>query len=135
MPTSPEELAEEGALLARYLLGRAVPPPPPEAIHRYVAGCGRLFVDPAAPEDSSLMTFVRRHPWSLSSLDAGCGLLYPRSLLRQKLILMLAILETIPGLADSFVAVPAPRLEVMLRLAATGGAASLKIAAGVLLLP
>ena len=119
-------------MLARYLLGRESPI---EAAQRYAAGCARLFVDPASPEDSSLMTFVRRHPWSLPPLDAACGLLHPRSLLRQKLILMLAILETIPGIADAFVAVPEPRLAVLLRLAATGFAASLKIAAGVVLLP
>ena len=132
MSISPADLHEEGALLARYLLGRE---PPPEAAQRSVGGCAQLFVDPASPEDSALMSFIRRHPWSLPSLDAACGLLRPRSLLRQKLILMLAILETIPGIAEAFVAMPAPRFVVLLRLAATGFVASLKIAAGVVLLP
>jgi hypothetical protein len=132
MSISSADLREEGALLARYLLGREAPP---EAAQRYVEGCAQLFVDPASPEDSSLMTFIRRHAWSLPCLDAACGLLHPRSLLRQKLILMLAILETIPGLAETFIARPAPRFAVLLRLAATGFVASLKIAAGVVLLP
>ena len=57
------------------------------------------------------------------------------SLLRQKLILMLAILETIPEVASDFLPVPRPRALVVGRLLTAGLVAGLKTAVGLLLLP
>jgi hypothetical protein len=122
----------EGAILGRYLLGREAPPP---ALQRYAEGCARLFVDPPSPDDAALVAFAVRHPWSLPCLDAAAGLLRPRSLLRQKLILMLAVLETLPECADDFLPAARPPADVLVRLALSGASAGLKIAAGLLILP
>src|SRR5262245_31079501 len=103
MPGS-REIFHEAAVLGRYLLGAE---PAEEALRRYADGCARLFGDPSSTEDRAIVTFACRHPWSLPSLDAACGLLRPRSLLRQKTILMLAVLETMPESAGVFL--PAPR--------------------------
>ena len=135
--SSPKEselhhLHHEAAALGRYLLGR---PAPAEALGRYVEGSLRLFEGSGSREDLAIVDFVRRHSWSLPPLDAACGLLRPQSLLRQKLILMLAILETIPEVASDFLPVPRPRALVVGRLLTAGLVAGLKTAVGLLLLP
>src|SRR5262245_29887404 len=117
MPGAVDDLRVEGAVLGRYLIGGE---PGPVAVDRYVDGWARLFLDPPSPEDRSLLAFVRRHPWSLPLLDAACGLVRPRSLLRQKLFLMLAILETIPGHSTGFLPGPRARSAALMRLALTG---------------
>lgn len=127
-----ERLRAEGAVLGRYLLGQE---PRSEAVARYVEGCARVLAEPFAREDVSLVAFACRHPWSLPCLDAACGLLRPQSLLRQKTILMLAILETMPEHASLFLPVPRPRAVVVLRLIAAGAASALKTAAGLAILP
>jgi hypothetical protein len=127
-----QNLHHEAAALGRYLLGR---PAPKEALRRYVEGSLRLFDGTASREDLAIVAFVRRHSWSLPPLDAACGLLRPRSLLRQKLILMLAILETVPEIASDFLPVARPRALVVVRLLAAGLVAGLKTAAGLLILP
>ena len=121
-------LAEEGALLARYLLrGREVAP---LSIERYVAACGKLFGDPASAEDLAVLELARRRPWTLPLLDAASGLAHPHALLRKKLFLMLAILETMPAHAETFIPRPRPRWRVILRLAAWGALGGLKATAG-----
>jgi len=137
-PPSPGHLdaREEGLLLARYLLGREAPDAAPMAAARYAEGCARLFAEPGAgAPDDALARFARRHHWSLPCLDAAAGLLTPRALLRQKLILMLAILETMPALADDFMPRPRPRWLLLLGLARAGAATALKTLAGMALLP
>ena len=128
-----QNLHHEASALGRYLLGR---PAPTEALTRYAEGSLRLFdATGSSPEDLAIVAFVRRHSWSLPPLDAACGLLRPRSLLRQKLILMLAILETMPEVASDFLPVPRPRALVVVRLVTAGFVAGLKTAAGLLILP
>ena len=126
-----DDLRLEGAALGRYLIGRE---PEPVALDRYADGCARLFIDPPSPEDRSLLAFVARRPWSLPLLDAACGLVRPRSLLRQKLFLMLAILETIPRHAPGFLPGPRARSAALMRLAVTGVAAVAETLAGLALL-
>src|SRR5215475_1584102 len=123
MSDAESDLEVEGSLLGRYLIGRD---PGPVAVRRYRDGCGRLFGEAATPEDGRLIGFVRRHPWSLPFLDAACGLTRPKSLLRQKLFLMLAVLETIPGHATEFLPAPRARASALLRLTGAGVAAALE---------
>lgn len=89
------ELTEEGALLARYLLGGAEPGP--EAIERYTQACEKLFSGHCEPGDLAVLRFARRRRWALPLLDAAAGVFEPHALLRKKLLLMLAILETMPA--------------------------------------
>src|SRR5262245_32217704 len=122
---------DEGLVLARYLLGREAPQVAPLAAARYAEGCARLFGQPrAGAPDDALIRFALRHPWSLPCLDAATGLVAPRALLRQKLILMLAILETMPALADDFLPRPRPRARLLAGLARAGAATTLKTLAG-----
>src|SRR5438093_10718892 len=82
-------LEAEAHLFARYLVGR---PPPAELVDRYRAANAAIFTEPVAREDAALVTFVRRHPWSVSLHDAASGVLRPGSRLRNKIVLMASIL-------------------------------------------
>lgn len=129
------DLRQEAAALSRYLAGDGVPA---SALALYEEGCRRLFAGAArAEDDPGLLAFGVRHPWSLPLLDAACGLLRPRCSLRQRLFLMLAVLETTPQLAGMFLPSEArrPRVRVAAGVAARGAGALLKAAAGALLLP
>lgn len=53
-------------------------------------------------QDKKIMTFVLKHPWTLGMIDAALAFTHPTSLLRSKLLLMLAILETMPEYAHLF---------------------------------
>ena len=130
-----DDLEREGALLARYLLGRGAAGSLDHVPVRYASACRRLFPEPAPPGDLALLRFVTRHPLTLPCLDAAAGLLLPRSMLRQKLILMLPILETAPELAGSFLPSAKPRFQVLAGLAGTGASVALKTLAGLALLP
>src|SRR5207247_5969494 len=84
-------LRKEGEAIARYLVGNA---PPAPVLERYVQAHKTLFRGAPFPSDRSLVMFIRRHPWALPYLDGALGLLHPHSLLRNKILLMLALLET-----------------------------------------
>src|SRR5207249_3660259 len=73
---------------------------------------------------------ARRHPWSVSLLDAASGLLRPGSLLRNKILLMAAILETSPAFADEFLPRDARPLGLLLALVAHGTVAVARAALG-----
>jgi hypothetical protein len=89
-------LREEARLFGRYLIGRD----PDEAIiERYCQANRVLF---ASDEDDAVLAFARSHPWSLAMLDAGAGLTGGDSVLRKKLLVMTAIVETTAQLVDRF---------------------------------
>jgi hypothetical protein len=94
------ELTEEGALLARYLLGGDEPGPEP--LERYARACEKLFSGPYEPGDLAVLRLARHHRWTLPLLDAAAGVFEPHALLRKKLLLMLAILETMPAHLEHF---------------------------------
>ena len=60
------------------------------------------MTSPARPREASVVGFVRRHPWSAAPLDAASGLLAPRGLLRAKVLIMAAVLETSREFAGEF---------------------------------
>src|ERR671925_638162 len=117
---SRELLRSEAAVFARYLLG-------PESIisndvlERYADGCETLFDASEAADDVAIVDFVRRHPWSLPCVDAAAALLSPQTLIRKKLLLLLAVLETTPAHVDSFTPVSRSRAGIGLRLFWWGG--------------
>ncbi len=81
------------------------------------------------------LTFVRRHRWALPFVDAATAVVRPRSQVRQRLLLMAALLETSPQHAEFFLAPPPPRLALLLGLGARAFSSAAKLLAGALLLP
>ena len=114
---SDQALAAEAHAFGRYLVGR---PPPAELVARYRDASRVLFTAPVTPAEAAVVGFVRRHPWSVSLLDAATGLLRPASLLRSKILVMAAILETSPEFADDFLFRPVHPLVLALRVAGLG---------------
>jgi hypothetical protein len=95
-----------------------------------------LFPEPPAPADAALVRFACERPWSVPFLDAAAGLLAPSSRLRAKILVMAAILETTPALADEFLPQSdVPLGTLALRLVAAGLAAAGYALGGVALLP
>jgi hypothetical protein len=123
------ELVDEGRLLGRYLLRAA---PDDAALERYARACPLALGDDAPAEDRAMLRFVIRHPWSLPWLDAVCALRRPQALLRKKLFLMLAILETLPVHAATFSARPSSVFRVVMRLVWLGTLSVLLVFGGFL---
>jgi hypothetical protein len=130
--TNESSLADEARLFARHLVRRD-----PEAalVARYGEACARLF--PAAPDatDGALLAFVRAHPWSLGPLDAALALLRPASLLRARLLVMAAILETTPVHAADFLPRPTKLRPLAWRLLVLGVVAVAQVLVGAALYP
>ena len=121
-------IAAEARLLARYLLSVEADA---DIRRRYAHATRSLFGD-AIDDD---VAFVRRHPWSLSLIDAATALIRPRSQVRQRVFVMAALLDTSPRYADLFLAPPPPPVRLVLGMAMRGLSSSAKLVAGSLLLP
>ena len=133
-PERRDELLHEARLFSRYLLGGGVTVSE-EAALRYARADERLFADDEDARETAVVTFCRRHPWATGPLEAASGLLRPESLLRRKLLVMTAVLETSPEHAEAFLPARASLPALVGRLGALGAAATLKAALGTLLLP
>jgi hypothetical protein len=126
-------LREEAVRFGRYLIGA---PPSAELVDRYArahAHVGGLRESPT-PGDEAVLAFLRAHPWSLPLLDGGTALVGGAPLLRRKLLVMTAILETTPEHAEATLpaeGVSLPRLA--LRLGRAGVTAAVKLGAGAVL--
>jgi hypothetical protein len=125
-------LAAEARLFGRYLLGND---PPPPLVERYGEAIPALFPEPPGGADAALLGFVSRHPWSLAPLDAALGLLRPGALLRRRLVVMMAVLETDPIFVDRFESLHPGPAQAVARLAWIGTLAGIKFVAGLLLYP
>lgn len=118
MPLEEARAAEqEAAIFTRYLVGR---PPPPVLVARYVEGNATLFAAVTDVREDAVVAFVRRHPWSVGLLDAAAGLVRPSGLLRGKILLMGAILETAPEFADEFLPRAVRPLALLARVVGHG---------------
>jgi hypothetical protein len=124
-------LETEARVFGRYLVGEV---PTQELVERYAAANRRL-AHSIGSEDAAVVAFARRHPWSVGFLDAAAALLRPDGLLRSKILMMAAILETTPRFAEEFLPRPVPRLVLLVRGAAIGLVAVTKAALGLLLHP
>jgi hypothetical protein len=125
-------LTVEARAFGGYLLGSD---PPEESIRRYAEANRTLFPDPPDGPDATLVAFVLRHPWSLGPLESAAGLLRPRSRLRRKLVVMLAILETDPTFSDRFEAHCPGRPRAVLQLPWLAVRSGAKLLAGIPLYP
>ena len=107
----------EARAFGRYLVGAE---PPQELIERYRVATARLFPDAADPCDEALVDFAARHAWSVAPLDAAAALVRRDSRLREKLLVMAAVLETTPRFADDFLPRACGRLALLGRLTGIG---------------
>ncbi len=130
MNESARRLHREFRVYARYLIGVR---PPWELAARYTEANRVLFADEPAP--SPLVQFVHLRPWSLPYIDAACGLLKPDDMLRRKLLLAAAILETTPEYAGKFLPRMIPLPLFLLRSAWIVLRAGWQIAGGIALWP
>jgi hypothetical protein len=87
-----DDLRREAILFGTYLVDR---PPSEELIERYCRANHELFAG-EGDEDRAVLAFAREYPWSVPMLDAAAGLTGQAPLLRKKLLVMTAILETTP---------------------------------------
>lgn len=129
---SPAALAAEARVLGRYLV---CVEPPPVLVDRWVDAVRTLGLAAADPADAAVVDFAVRHPWSVGPLDTACGLLRRGGLLRQKLLVLAAVLEASPEFADEFLprSVSLPRL--LARFAGVGLTAAVEAVVGLVVLP
>jgi len=103
---------DEAAAYGRYVMGFEIDAAARDAYERAARTLGYDASD-------AMTRFVQRHPWTLPALDAALALTRPDTLLRKKLLLMAAVLETRPEYSAAFL----PRDRSW--LAATGVAVSI----------
>ena len=124
-----DDLRDEAIRFGRYLIGE-VPGEP--LIERYCRANAELFAAPT-PEDQRLLALARRHPRTIAMLDAGTGLAAPHSLLRKKLLVMMAILETTPAYAARTEQRSVGLPELVVRVGVAGMRTALNVAGGLAL--
>lgn len=96
--SAPADTRTEALVFARYLAGSV---PDERTVTLYMKAMKLRQVHLSARDDR-IIRFVLRHRWALGFVDSALALNEPRSALRQKLLVMTAILETRPALADLF---------------------------------
>ena len=131
LDSSDTALAGEARLFGRYLVGRE---PSDALVARYVAACRTHFAEPPRADDAAVLAWVRRHAWSIGMLDAASGLLRPGGPLRNRILLMAAILESTPEFADHFLPRQVGPLALALRVGVAGTIAVANAVAGAVLL-
>ena len=105
-------LRREARSITRYLLNAE---PAEQLIERYVRANTALLEVSKASTIPAELQFWQRHPRALSLLDAGLGLRHPQSIVRQKIYIMVALLEATPTFAEFFLRPPQP-LPPLLRV-------------------
>ncbi len=135
MPDSTGSMAKECAVFARYLAGVSATPYLRQA---YARGHGKMpALVASTPDrvDRMLVGFARLHPLATRMADGYARFLRPTGLLRQKLVLLLAILESSPPAHDYLNGAAVGSLPLTLvRLALAGAGSGLAILAGVVVL-
>jgi hypothetical protein len=88
-----DELAREAATFARYLCGVAAGE---YVVERYRAAHALGLVELRATSsfERAVVALARRGTWSARAMDASTRLVQPAGLLRRKLVLLLALLES-----------------------------------------
>ena len=127
-----EPLQLEARVFSLYLVGRV----PRDALRNRYAEAVRILMPASGnARDEAIVAFARTHPWSVSLLDAACGLVRPRARLREKILVMAAVLEASPDFAEEFLPRSAGRTALLARIAGLGCLAAVRALGGLLLLP
>ena len=123
-----KRLADESVMITNYLLGCD---PPKEIVGRYVAANIALFGKQIVGAQDSELNFVLRHPSMLPFIEAAAGIIKPDSILRRKIFVMSAILETTPKYANFFLDIPDSIFKILCYLAWNGLRGVIKLAVGI----
>jgi hypothetical protein len=86
---------DEAGVFGRYLLGSELSG---AARELYVRASHELNYD----TDDPVTRFASARPWSIAALDGALALIDPDALLRKKVLLMAAVLESRPEYCDAF---------------------------------
>lgn len=124
-----EALRHEAVVFGRYLVERELGD---ALIERYVRG-NALLAGLGTPAEHAVVAYARAHPWAIPLLDAAAGIRGERSLLRRKLLLLAAIVETAPELVDATAPVDAGLPRLALRVGTAGVRAAVHAACGLAL--
>jgi hypothetical protein len=127
-----EALADESRSITHYLLGKE---PPHDLVQRYIEANAILFSGGSSSSDLAMVAFVQRNPWSLPYLDSALSILRPDCLLRNKILLMVAILEATPQFTDAFRPEPFSIPQFFWRMGKYGISSIVKFLTGVLVYP
>jgi NADH dehydrogenase len=127
------ELTREARVFTRHLLGVD---PSDYVIAQYrKAHDSRPELAIADPFDRSMVTLARRHRIAAKLVDAGAAVLQPRGVLRRKMVLLIAILESTPPFHAIIDRTPGlSRPSSIARMVWTGAVAAATVIVGVLVL-
>jgi len=128
---SPERLAREARVFTAALIGGD---PSPYVVRQYARGHVSLPLAPIQGFDVVLLGVARGGPALTRMADAYARLFVRRSILRRKLTLLLAILESAAPSEAEFAPVAASAAGTLVRLAVSGIAAATFSLAGVIIL-
>ena len=91
-------LIREAEIFSKYLISEIAPT---ELLERYVRACNKLNLA-GTTRDEKILAFVTRNPSFIPCIDAALAYSKHKSLLRKKILIMLAILETTPLYYEKF---------------------------------
>jgi hypothetical protein len=127
-----QELIQECRVITHYLAGQA---PSSDLIQRYLEANTALLARIHSPSDQAIVSFVRRNPWALPYLDATLAVVRRDSLLRHKILVMIAILEATPEFVHLFLHEPVSILRFFWRMTGYGASSMLRLMVGCILYP
>lgn len=110
------ELKQEARIITNYLVGK---PCTEELIQRYVEANIKLAIQ-IIPEEEKLWRNALRGAYWMSFIDSGLALVRPKSQIRRKIFVMLAILEASVEYCDDFLPHTRNKAQVFFLLALEG---------------
>jgi hypothetical protein len=116
--------------------GAALLAAPPDAYvaAQYARAHQHLPLQPATPFDHVLLELASRGPWALRAADGYSRFFAPASVLRRKLAVLVAILESAAPSDGAFAASAEPPVGVIVQLLVTGVGFALLLGVGILAL-
>ncbi len=110
------ELEQEARLITNYLVGK---PCTDELVQRYVEANKKHAIQ-ILPEEQKLWRMALRGVFWMSCIDSGLALVSPKSQIRRKIFVMLAILEASVDYCDDFLPKTRNKLHVLILLVIQG---------------
>jgi hypothetical protein len=110
------ELEREASIITNYLVGK---PCTGELVKRYVDANIKQAIQ-VGPEEEQLWKNALRGVYWMSCIDSGLALVRPKSQIRRKIFVMLAILEASVDYCDDFLPRTRSKVQVLFLLAVQG---------------